>query len=40
VPPEKILDHVADRVRLGGVIEKRGDVYLFKADLSTLVRVE
>lgn len=40
VPPEKILDHVADRVRLGGVIERRGDIYLFKADLSTLARVE
>ena len=40
VPPDAILEYVADPVRLSGVIEKRGDLYLFKADLSTLTRTK
>jgi len=40
VPPETILDLVADPVTLSGVIEKRQDIYVFKADLSTLRRKE
>jgi hypothetical protein len=40
VPPERILDYVADAVELSGVIEKRGDISVFKADLSTLKRAE
>jgi hypothetical protein len=38
IPPERILDFVADPVRLSGVIEKRGDLTVFKADLATLTR--
>jgi hypothetical protein len=38
VPPEHILEFVADPVRLSGVIEKRGDIAVFKADLTTLTR--
>jgi len=40
VPPDAILEYVADPVRLSGMVEKRGDIYLFKADLSTLTRAE
>lgn len=40
VPPASILEYIADPVRLSGLIEKRGDLYLFKADISTLARVE
>lgn len=40
VPPEKILEFVADKVSLSGLVEKRGDTYVFKADLSTLRRSE
>jgi hypothetical protein len=40
IPPESILEYVADPVRLTGLIEKRGDVYIFKADLSTLARTK
>ena len=40
VPPEAILDHVADQVRLSGLIEKRGDIHAFKADLATLKRTQ
>jgi hypothetical protein len=40
VPPDAILEYIADPVRLSGVVEKRGDIYLFKADLSTLTRTE
>ena len=40
VPPERILDHVADAVELSGIIEKRGDISVFKADLATLKRTE
>jgi hypothetical protein len=38
VPPEQILDYVADSVRLSGIVEKRGDLVIFKADLATLAR--
>lgn len=40
VPPEAILEYIADPVRISGLIEKRGDIFVFKADLSTLKRVE
>jgi hypothetical protein len=40
VPPQLILDYVADPVSLSGVIEKRGDIFLFKADLATLKRTQ
>jgi hypothetical protein len=40
VPPDAILEYVADPVQLAGVIEKHGDIYLFKVDLSTLTRTE
>ena len=40
VPPDRILDAVADAVSLSGVIEKRGDITVFKADLATLRRTE
>lgn len=40
VPPERILDHVADAVELSGIIEKRGDISVFKADLATLKRTQ
>jgi hypothetical protein len=38
VPPQLILDHVADPVSLAGVVEKRDDIFLFRADLATLKR--
>ncbi|MND05344.1 hypothetical protein D3C83_260700 [compost metagenome] len=38
VPPEQILDYVGDAVRLSGIVEKRGDLMVFKADLATLTR--
>lgn len=38
IPPDDILDHVADRVSLTGIIEKRGDVTVFKVDLASLKR--
>ena len=40
VPPKLILDYVADPVRLSGLIEKHGDLFVFKADISSLTRVE
>jgi hypothetical protein len=40
IPVEAILDHVADPVRLSGLIEKRGDITVFKVDLSTLARTK
>jgi hypothetical protein len=40
VPPQAILDYIADPVSLAGVVEKRGDVFLFKADLATLKRTQ
>lgn len=40
MPPQLILDYVADPVSLAGVIEKRGDIFLFKADLATLKRTQ
>jgi hypothetical protein len=40
VPPDAILAFVADPVRLTGTVEKHGDIFLFKADLSTLTRIE
>lgn len=38
IPPDQILDFVADPVRLSGIVEKRGDLTVFKADLATLAR--
>lgn len=38
VPPEQILAYVGDAVRLSGIVEKRGDLTVFKADLATLAR--
>ena len=38
VPPEQILAFIADPVRLSGIVEKRGDVTVFKADLASLTR--
>lgn len=40
VPPALILDFVADPVELSGIIEKRGDLTIFKADLDSLKRTE
>ncbi len=40
IPPEQILDYVADSVSLSGTIEKRGDLTVFKADLDSLKRTE
>jgi hypothetical protein len=40
VPPEQILDYVADAVELAGTVEKRGDLTVFKADLDSLKRTE
>lgn len=40
VPPEAVLEYVADRVTLSGIVEKRGDIAVFKADMTTLARVE
>jgi hypothetical protein len=40
VPPERILEYVADSVQLSGVVEKRGDLTVFKADLDSLKRSE
>jgi hypothetical protein len=40
VPPERILEYVADSVELSGVVEKRGDLTVFKADLDSLKRTE
>ncbi len=40
VPPDAILDVIADPVRLSGIVEKHGDIYHFKVDLSTLARTE
>ncbi|MEQ1863979.1 MAG: hypothetical protein ABL996_04930 [Micropepsaceae bacterium] len=40
VPPQTILDYIADPVSLAGVVEKRGDIFLFKADLATLKRTQ
>lgn len=38
VPPDLILPYVGDPVRVSGTIEKRGDLWLLKADLPTLTR--
>ncbi len=38
IAPEQILDYVADRVSLTGIVEKRGDVAVFKVDLASLKR--
>jgi hypothetical protein len=38
VPPDLILPYVGDPVRLTGTIEKRGDLWVLKADLPTLTR--
>lgn len=40
VPPERILEYVADSVHLSGIVEKRGDLTVFKADLDSLRRTE
>jgi hypothetical protein len=40
VPPERILEYVADSVQLSGIVEKRGDLTVFKADLDSLRRTE
>ena len=40
IQPEHILDYIADAVELSGVIEKRGDISVFKVDLATLKRAE
>lgn len=40
IPPEAILNFVADPVRVTGLIEKRGDVFVFKANLTTLARTK
>ena len=40
IPVDAILDHVADPVRLSGLLEKRGDITVFKVDLSTLARTK
>jgi len=40
VPPELIIPFVADAVRVTGTIEKRGDLWVLKADLPTLTRVK
>ena len=40
VPPERILEYVADSVQLSGIVEKRGDLTVFKADLDSLKRSE
>jgi hypothetical protein len=36
VPPDLIIPYVGDAVRLTGTIEKRADLWVFKADLPTL----
>jgi hypothetical protein len=38
VPPDLILPFVGDAVRLTGTIEKRADLWVFRADLPTLTR--
>lgn len=38
IPPEQILEFVADRVSLTGIVEKRGDIAVFKVDLASLKR--
>jgi|CXWL01.1.fsa_nt_gi hypothetical protein len=38
IPPDQILEFVAYPVRLSGIVEKRGDLTVFKADLATLTR--
>lgn len=40
VPPDLILPYVGDPVRVSGTIEKRGDLWLLKADLAALTRRE
>lgn len=40
VPPDLIIPYVADPVRVAGTIEKRGDLWVLKADLTTLTRRE
>ena len=38
VPPDLIIPFVADAVRVTGTVEKRGDLWVLKADLPTLTR--
>jgi hypothetical protein len=38
IPPDQILEFVAEPVRLSGIVEKRGDLTVFKADLTSLQR--
>jgi hypothetical protein len=38
VPPDLIIPYVADAVRVTGTIERRGDLWVLKADLPTLAR--
>jgi hypothetical protein len=40
VPPESIIPYVADAVRVTGTVEKRGDLWVLKADLPTLARIK
>jgi len=40
IPPERILEFVADPVELSGIVEKRGDLTVLKADLDSLKRTE
>lgn len=40
IDPEQILPYVADHIRLTGVVEKRGDLFVLKVDLMSLMRVE
>ena len=40
VSPETIIPFVADAVRVTGTIEKRADLWVFKADLTTLTRTQ
>jgi hypothetical protein len=38
VPPDLIIPYVGDAVRVTGTVEKRGDLWVLKADLPTLAR--
>lgn len=40
VPPQAIIEYVAEPVSLAGIVEKRGDIFLFKAELATLKRTQ
>jgi hypothetical protein len=39
VPPDLIIPYVGDAVRVTGTIEKRADLWVFKADLPTLAPI-